>query len=355
VSLGYVGNYGSRLSSLPNVQSFVTCVTPGEVANGATIIDTTKNCDLGLPYPNLPDSFTANTWESTANAVYDAMQLTYRRRLANGLTGNANWTWSHVTNDTQAPIEGPGGGVPNCNQSCYEDVPGGSFPYPTKYIANGWKTYDWGNGDEDIRHRVTVMLNYQIPFAKSATGVLGAVVKGWAVNTVEAWQTGLPFVVTSPGGPPGSAGNSGQLGPHGDRPDVVGNPKLSHPTTAEWFNTADFLVNQYGSNGNERRNSLYGPHAQHWDLSIGKEFPIHEQMKIQFRAEGFNITNTPNFGLPGTGMASQPGNPTCGNPGQISCTGGGGGGPPGPPFGVITATAIGSNPRQMQFALRMTF
>jgi hypothetical protein len=176
------------------------------------------------------------------------------------------------------------------------------------------------------------------------------------VNTVEAWQTGLPIVVTSPGGPPGSAGNSGQLGPHGDRPDVIANPKLSNPTVGEWFNTAAFAVNQFGSNGDEKRNSLNGPHAQHWDLSLGKEFPIHEQMKLQFRAEGFNVTNTPNFGLPGTGMVGYGGpynpNATCGNPGQTSCGGSGG---PGGPFGAITATATGSNPRQMQFALRMTF
>ncbi len=365
LSLGYVGNYGTRLSSLPNVNSYITCVTPGEMnpdGTPAPVINQSQNCVAPYtlaPY-NLPaqgvDSFTATTWESTASAIYNAMQLSIRRRLANGLTGSANWTWSHITNDTQAPIEGPGGGVPNCNQSCYEDEPGDgtSFPYPTKYIANGWKSYDWGSGDEDIRQRVTVMINYQVPFAKSATGVLGVIAKGWAVNTVEAWQTGLPIVVTAPGGPPGSAGNSGQLGPHGDRPDVIGNPKLSHPSIGEWFNTSAFFVNQYGSNGNERRNSLYGPHAQHWDFSIGKEFPIHEQMKIQFRAEGFNVTNTPNFGLPGTGMAG--GGPTCGNPGQNSCSGGGsGGGPPGPPFGKITSTAIGSNPRQMQFALRMTF
>jgi len=329
LSLGYVGNYGTRLSSLPNVQSYITCAPPNQIAAG---VDPSKNCVA--PYPNLPPSFVATTWESTAKSIYDAMQLSYRRSLAKGLTGNANWTWSHVTNNTQAPIEGPGGGVPNCNQACYEDVPGGQ----AKYIADGWESYDWGNGDQDIRHRVTVILSYNLPFAKSATGVLGVIAKGWALNTVEAWQTGLPFVITAPGGPPGSAGNSGQNGPHGDRPDVIANPKLSHPTISEWFNTAAFVTNPAGLNGNERRNPLYGPHAQHWDFSVGKEFPIHEEMKIQFRAEGFNITNTPNFGLPGAGMP------------------GGGGGPPGgAAFGAIAATAIGSNPRQMQFALRLTY
>ena len=326
VTLGYVGNYGTRLSSLPNVNSYITCV-PG----GASFAPDSQNCVN--PYPDLPASFTATTWESTAKSIYDAMQLSYRRSLAKGLTANANWTWSHVTNNTQAPIEGPGGGVPNCNQSCYEDVPGGT----PIYIADGWKTYDWGNGDQDVRHRVTAILSYNLPFAKTATGALGAVAKGWTVNTVEAWQTGLPFVITAPGGPPGSAGNSGQLGPHGDRPDVIKNPKLSNPTINEWFDTSAFVINPLGLNGNERRNPLYGPHAQHWDLSLAKDFRIREAMKLQFRAEGFNITNTPSFGLPGTNMP-------------------GGGGPPGgAAFGQIASTAIGSNPRQMQFALRLTY
>jgi len=329
VTLGYVGNYGTRLSSLPNVQSYVTCVIPSPMNGFAQPIDPVRNCVA--PYPDLPGSFVATTWESQAKSIYNAMQLSMRRQMSHGLTANANWTWSHVTNNTQAPIEGPGGGVPNCNLACYEDVPGGT----PKFIADGWKTYDWGNGDQDVRHRVTVILSYNLPFAKSATGVLGAVAKGWAINTVEAWQTGLPFVITAPGGPPGSAGNSGQFGPHGDRPDVIANPKLSNPTPDKWFNTDAFVVNPYGTNGNERRNPLYGPKNQHWDLSVAKDFRIREGMKMQFRAESFNLTNTPSFGLPGTNMP--------------------GGGPPGPAFGSITSTAIGSNPRQMQFALKLTY
>jgi len=106
----------------------------------------------------------------------------------------------------------------------------------------------------------------------------------------------------------------------------------------------DTLEQHDGLNGNTHRNSMYGPRAQHWDLSIAKEFPIREQIKLQFRAEGFNVTNTPSFGLPGTGLASAYG--------QGSSSGGG---PPGPPYGSITATSVGSNPRQMQFALKVTF
>ena len=119
----------------------------------------------------------------------------------------------------------------------------------------------------------------------------------------------------------------GQFGPHGDRPSLIANPKLSNPTIDEWFNTDAFVINPLGLNGNERRNPLYGPHNQHWDLSVAKDFRIREGMKMQFRAESFNLTNTASFGLPGTNMP-------------------GGGGPPGPAFGSIASTAIGSTPRR---------
>ena len=190
------------------------------------------------------------------------------------------------------------------------------------------------------------MISYELPFAKTSTGIAALAAKGWAVNVVEVWQTGLPIYMTQQWNPAGVPGASGQLSVHlpgqGDRPNQVGNPVLSHPSVTEWFNTADFFgactgaptdspnCVQLGTEGNTRRNNVYGPHAQHWDMSFTKDFPIQEQMKLQFRVEGFNITNTPSLGLPSS---------TMGFPG----------------FGAITSTAVGSSPRELQFALRLSF
>ena len=113
ISLTYVGNTGRRLPSVPNVQSYVSCTDPGSAA-----------CASQLPYPNLPWNFIAGMWESTAQSSYHAMEASFRRRFRAGLTANANWTWSHMLDNSQVPMEGPGGGAVDCNQACYEDNPG---------------------------------------------------------------------------------------------------------------------------------------------------------------------------------------------------------------------------------------
>jgi hypothetical protein len=337
LSIGYVGNIGRRLAAVPNVNSAVTCVP-----SGTTPVDAAMNCVT--PYPNLPFSFTPNLWTAAARSRHDALQLSFRRRFHAGLTANANWTWGHTLSNSEVPIEGPGGGVPNCNQACYVDNPGGT----PIYIADGWKTYEWSNADADVRHNLSLMLNYELPFGKSLKGIAGGVAKGWSVNLSGAWQTGLPFHVTDPGGPPGTAGPSGQLGPHNDLPNRVGdpwaagtvaaNPGCSAPSQVKtlnaWFNTCTYKVQANGTNGNSRRNTLRGPNGRRLDMGIAKAFAIREGMALQFRAEAFNLTNTPNFGLPGSGMPSGGGAST---------------------FGQIRSTAVGSNPRQIQLALRLAF
>lgn len=68
-------------------------------------------------------------------------------------------------------------------------------------------------------------------------------------------------------------------------------PKTNH----EFFNTAAFVPQPTGTNGNEVRGSLFGPDFRHVDLSIFKDFPVTERVRLQFRAESFNISNTPSF------------------------------------------------------------
>jgi hypothetical protein len=76
-----------------------------------------------------------------------------------------------------------------------------------------------------------------------------------------------------------------------DRPNLVGNPNLAHKTLTEFFNTAQFAPQPVGTSGNVQRNSLFGPH---FDVSLVKDFPIAGSVNLQFRAEAFDITNTPN-------------------------------------------------------------
>ena len=111
---------------------------------------------------------------------------------------------------------------------------------------------------------------------------------------------------------------------------MTGKPGLSNPNIAEWFNTSVFTPQIPGTAGSERVNQIYGPHDRRVDLSLFKQAVIRERVALEFRAECFNISNTPNFDLPDV---------TLGDPG----------------FGRITDTNPQELPRQWQFGLKVKF
>ncbi|MBV9083403.1 MAG: hypothetical protein JOZ62_12045, partial [Acidobacteriaceae bacterium] len=253
-------------------------------------------------YSVLPNVTSTPHIESSGYSNYNAMQVSLQRRLNGGLTANANYTWSHIISDTQGYSQG----------GLYTSA----LPYQTA-------TLERGNGDLDIRQRFALMLNYQIPFGASLTGWRGGLIKGWQVNAIDVWQTGFPFTVVN--GSPQSDTGIGS-----DRPNVVGNPIVSNPSIHRWFNASAFTPQPFGTIGNEARDALYGPHFRHFDLSLFKIFALTERLHLETRAESFNLTNTPNFALP---------NATLGTTST----------------GTISSTRTGSTPRQLQFAMRLTF
>jgi hypothetical protein len=133
-------------------------------------------------------------------------------------------------------------------------------------------------------------------------------------------QTGLPF---SPG-----LGNPNTNGSGGSRPDLIGDPEVANKSLAMWFNPAAFGRPAEIRFGNLGRNTLYGPGRINFDTSLFKDFFFTESVKLQFRAEAFNLFNTPQFGQPNA---------------SIGATN----------AGTITSTV--GNPRQLQLALRLQF
>jgi hypothetical protein len=108
-------------------------------------------------------------------------------------------------------------------------------------------------------------------------------------------------------------------------PNRIGDGKLANPTPDLWFDTSAFVApppNTYGSSG---RGVLYAPGTRTFDVSLAKRIPIRN-FRLQFRADGFNLLNSPQFGFPDASIGS-------------------------PTAGRITTT-IGDN-RQMQFALKL--
>ena len=159
-----------------------------------------------------------------------------------------------------------------------------------------------------------------------------------------------------------------------DRPNLVpGKPyRMPGGGNNNWLNPAAFTPQAAGTPGNERNGALYGPHTRRADMSIFKNFNVTEKVSAQFRAEVYNISNTPNFQPPGSGISGWLNGPehTAATPiskvgllpGDVPAVGIGtqtdpltgqqvsGGG-----FGAIGSTVPNINPRQFQFALKFQF
>jgi len=117
------------------------------------------------------------------------------------------------------------------------------------------------------------------------------------------------------------------------------NEKLS-----QWFDISAFRMQTFGTAGNEGRNQYFGPPQKRLDFSVFKSFPITEAVRLQFRAEFFNITNTPNFARPGTNISTW----TSSDPATAKPTASGN-------FGKIIATSGNYTPHDIQFALKLLF
>jgi hypothetical protein len=258
---------------------------------------------------------------------YNALQMSFDRHLQNGLTFATNYTLAH----------GFANGSPIGTAA---DAPA---------LITGDTAYDYGNSPLDIRQRFTATVNYQLPFGKSSTGLKSYAIKGWQFNVLGYWQTGLPFTVldSATQGPEGLA-YINLPGVTQDRPNAIGKVALSNPSINEWFNTNAFVPQTVGTPGGVRRNAYYGPHDRRVDLSLFKNFAVTERVEVQFRAECFNISNTPNFDRPAStanALVANTGSNAQQYPQILGAAG----------FGTISDTVPGEIPRQFQFALKVQF
>ena len=308
-TIAYVGNHGSRLV-LANVN-----------------INQRPYAGAPFPIPSLPN-VTIQQRTSDLESNYDALQASFERRLKSGLAANVNYTLAR--NLTNAQVIDEGQPVGNCVGPCHVDNGSGQA-----MTYNGYSQYDYGNSDIDTRHRIALTMTYDLPFGQHSSGLRAEVEKGWSVNSIYYWQTGNPFTVQN------SNGDQSGIGLGNDRPNMVHSSQSSfHKSINQWFDVTRFKLQGTGLLGNEARNQIYGPGTQALAFSAFKAFPIHEAIELQFRAESFNLLNTPTFGGPNSTITSYDAN---------------GIGVPGVSAGQIGGTAASATPRQLQFALKLLF
>jgi hypothetical protein len=295
--VGYVGNLGRRLDMSYNYNQQVP--GPGVPAPRRPLYTIAPNV-LSVDY---------NVADGLSN--YHSLQATLEKRFSSGLGFLAAYTWAHSIDI-----------VPNA----FGGADNGPFPQDPRF-----RNLDRGTSGFDIQHRFVTSANYALPFGKGRKHSLGntamdTILGGWDTNLIMTAQTGLPFTP--------SLANAAVVNAGGSRPQRFKVGTIDNPDPAKWFdtsfNTADAawgLPAQY-TYGNGGRNILRGPGRINFDFSVFKDFSWSEKWNIQFRAEMFNLFNTPQFSQPNASI----GDP---NAGRI--------------------TAIAGIPRQVQLGLRVSF
>ncbi len=329
-SLSYVGELGrhnayylSDYNTVPLASTSKVFLNPGDTTTNSPATNSTFN-SLRRFAGSVPLVTSIPLYRSAGSSSYHAMQAVLKRRYSKGLDLQVGYTLARLLDNSESISNNGGNGF----GSSADLIP----------------TIEYGNGNLDVRHRVTGTFNYALPFGEKTRGFVGILAKGWQANGVVVWNTGMPFSVTNVTNRSGTrptAGNS-------DRPNMIASGKVSHPTISRWFDTNAFVFQPAGTVGSERRNQLYGPGLQRVDLSLFKNFDIHESLTLQFRTEAFNVLNTAQFVNPGASLSLQTCTTACSGYSVAGYT-------PISSLGVISSTANAYNPRLIQFAARLKF
>jgi outer membrane receptor protein involved in Fe transport len=285
----------------------------GLISSGALSGATVSRAQLLRPYPQYT-GFTAGNLSYGAS-TYHSLQAKLERRFSAGFSFLLAYTFSKLLDDVDASTTGfpgetfSGGGIQDFYNRRNERAVA-VFDTPHSAVLNWLWEVPVGKGKRLITHNRALDL------------ALG----GWQINGIYLFRSGVPLQLTT------ASNNLFNFG--AQRPNSNGkDPNLSGPISQRldrYFNTDVFSAPAPYTLGNTPRllSNLRAPGLSSLDASLFKDFKLKEQFQLQFRVEAFNITNTPQFGLPITTIGS-------------------------PTAGVIGTQA--NLPRTVQFALKLVF
>ncbi len=331
--IGYVGNtsrhqlYNRQLEQLPLGTTTST-----------NILSTVNNQVAAiLPYKGY-SSIYYNVFG--ASAAYNALQVKVSRRFSDKLTFNADYTWSKAID--------------------LDDVDNDQNQFPDYTQLKKF----YAPAGFDRRNVFNFQYVYDLPQFKGSNKLVQLTAGGWEWSGVTQFWSGTPCLAgNSPSNDACDLFSSGNLGNGGGqqspgfsqtgsqtfghiRPDYIGGPILTphnHNAPAgqnpQWFNPAAFASPAPGSFGNFRRNSIYGPGIDNWNMSLFKNFIFTESMRIQLRFEAYNVFNHTQWANVNNGLNA----PTNGTPFSGANAGS---------SGQITSAR---DPRQLQFGGKFYF
>jgi hypothetical protein len=236
LQVGYVGSAGHKLSIMRDIN---------------------QNLAFNAQYPNYGSIIQLN---SIGNSNYNSLQTTLKIRTWHGFGAQFGYTWAHALDDVTE----------------YR----GAIPLDSFNLRQ-----EYGSGDFDTRHNFTAYWSYDIPGASRGPKWL---VQGWQVSGFWSFHSGQPFNFNAGTQRPGEY--------------LIGDPfagvNQSFSLAAgglPWVNPNAFVSAPPGDPGNLGRNALYGPGFADVDLSVFKNIPIRERLRVQLRAEMFNVFNRKNM------------------------------------------------------------
>jgi hypothetical protein len=266
---------------------------------------------------------TTQYYYPVGSSQYNALQATLERRFSQGLQLGANYTWSKSIGVTDGSEQNPA-------------VQALQYYSLNRAVSNFDRT-----------HNLALTSVWELPFGKNKRflnqgGLVSTIAGGWQMNNLVSLMTGTPFSISSSGTSldlPGSSQRADQVNPKVAKLGATGrsmaffDPLAFAPVTQPRFGNAGFY-------------SMRGPGLANWDFSLFRQFEIKERFKLQFRAESFNLTNTPHFANPGGNVSNRILNAD----GTVRSLGG---------FSEVTSVISlgreGFDERQFRFGLRLSF
>jgi hypothetical protein len=313
LTVGYYGSKGTHLigvielNDLPAGKALNSLCAPGTTYSGQTPAPTLVPCQpAGYAFrntaaatgnPNVVGT-TASTdilildqlrpyrgYRSIAmiqprfDSNYHSLQVSATQRFAGSSQVNLAYTWSK--NLTNSPNDRSG------------------YPQDTYDLRS-----EYQRATLDRRHVLNVNYVYELPFYREQQGVTGKLLGGWQLSGIIIYNTGLPFSAATSNLDYAGLGliNAGPSA----RPNLLCDPNQDAPHTfAKWFNTSCFQTNPPNTGagstglpntpGSSARGNIDGPPTTRFDFTLSKNLRIYEDIRLQLRAEVFNIFNHTNF------------------------------------------------------------
>jgi hypothetical protein len=263
--------------------------------------------NAGRPYASFGRNIAIGSWGQRLRTRYHSLQTSVNRPFTRGLLLKGAYTWGKAMNEAQNDEDG--------RATLYYNSPS---EIHRNYALAGF----------DRTHNFQLGFLYQLPW-QSADGGYGniakAIISDWQVNGVLGIFSGAPFTLLANGASVNTPSNQ-------QTPDLIGTPTVTGNIGASgtYYDLAAFAPPTGIRFGNTGRNAIRGPGGKNLDLSIFRAFTLGSTRRLEFRAEAFNLTNTPTFANPGN---------------DITTTN----------FMRITALQSGYSERQIRLGLRFSF